>query len=112
MKMPALFAAAAVAACFALPGSAQSAEQKAHGLRNSDQVEVSSARRHRRYVRRYWRPRYAYRPYYRPYYYRPYSYYRPYYRAYWGPRPYWGGPGVYGGWGWRGPVFGVGFRVW
>jgi hypothetical protein len=82
VKMPVVFAAAAVAALFALPGSAQSAERKADGLRNSDQIEVSSRRRHR-YVYRAWRPRYAYRPYYHRPYYRPYSYYRP---------AYYGGP--------------------
>ena len=85
MKMPVVFAAAALAACFVLHGSAQSAEQKADGLRNSDQIEVSSARRHRRHVHRYWRPRYAYRPYYRPYSYYGAPYYRP---SYYGGGPY------------------------
>lgn len=94
MKMPFMFVAAALAACFVLPGPAQSAEQKADGLRNSDQIEVSSAQRHHRYVHRHWRPHYAHRPYYRPYY-RSYSYHgAPYHRSYYG-RPYYGGGPYY-----------------
>lgn len=82
-------AAAAVTALVALPASASPA-QKQQGdtsMKTSEQIEVSSARRHhRRYTRHYhYGPRY-YRPYYGRSYYAPYNaygydpYYRPYYR--------------------------------
>jgi hypothetical protein len=111
--MPVLLTAAVVAGCFALPGPAQSAEQKADGLRNSNQIEVSSARRHRRHVYRAWRPRYAYRPYYRPYsyygapYYQPSYYGGPYY-AYASPYSYYA-PGPFVSVGPFGFGFGVGW---
>ncbi len=66
---------AALATLLALPDPAAAA-QRPDGFRNSDQIEVSSARRPRRYYRSYARPYwgpgpYYYRPYYRPYYYAP-----------------------------------------
>ncbi len=81
-KILALGAAAAITAAVALTSPAGAAEPRADGLRNADQIEVSSARRHRRvYVRRYYGPRYYGGPYYDdPYYaygYYPYRYYRP-----------------------------------
>src|SRR5688572_17388052 len=76
-------AAVGVTAMLALPAPAVAKDRPADGVRNMEQLEVSSARRHkRRYVRHYYGPRYSY---YRPYrygYYQPYhSYaYSPYYR--------------------------------
>jgi len=80
-------AAIAVTAFIALPTSAGAIEQRADGMRTSDQIEVSSARRHRRYYssRRYYGTRRYYaRPYYEP---------APAYGYYaqgpsWGPAPF------------------------
>lgn len=85
-KVLATFAAVAISAAFALPASAAPTEKRADGMRNLDQIEVSAKRkRHKRYVRHYYGPRYSsYRPYRyydAPYYaYSPRPYYRPYYR--------------------------------
>ena len=95
-------AAIGVVSLVALTAPAGATERRADGMRNADQIEVSSVRRYRRY---YYGPRY-YRP--RAYYGGPYygydsyayspSYYRPYYR----PGPHIGvGPG--------GVSFGFGF---
>jgi hypothetical protein len=99
-------AAIGVAALISM-GSANAAPQqlRADGMRNSDQIEVSSRRRHyRHYGYRYYGPRYGYYGprYYRPYYgYNAYGY-SPYYRPYYRPGPYVGvGPGGIG--------FGFGF---
>jgi hypothetical protein len=83
-KLLATCAAATLTAAFALPASAETTKRP-DGVRNVDQTEVSDQRRrHRRYVHRYYAPRYGYaRPYYydAPYYaYAPAPYYRPYYR--------------------------------
>jgi hypothetical protein len=81
-KLLATCAALALTAAFTMPVPAGATEKRADGVRNLDQIEVS-AKRKRRYVRRYYAPRYGY---YRPYYYdAPYyayapRYYRPYYR--------------------------------
>jgi hypothetical protein len=103
-KLLAGAAAIGVAALISM-GSASAASQqhRPDGMRNSDQIEVSSARRHyRRYY--YHGPRYGYYGprYYRPYYgYNAYGY-SPYYRPYYRPGPYVGvGPGGIG--------FGFGF---
>jgi Ni/Co efflux regulator RcnB len=97
-KLLGLCAAAAMTAAFALPAPAVAAEKRADGVRNVDQIEVSSRKRHRRHVHRYYAPRYGYR--YRAY--RPYYYDAPYY-AY-APRHYYR-PGVSVGVG----PFGFGF---
>ena len=103
MKILATCAAVALSSAFALPTSAVAAEQRADGVRNQDQIEVSSQRRYRRYGYRYG-PRYGYRHgYYRPY----RSYYNAPYYAY-APRYYRPGtigPGVSVGVG----PFGFGF---
>ncbi len=76
-KILAVCGALSVAAVLALAEPAGAAQQqRPDGYRNNDQIEVSSARRHRRVYRyryhRYWGPGpYYYGPYYRPYYYRP-----------------------------------------
>lgn len=81
-------AAAAVTAALAMPATAVAADKRADGVRNMDQTEFSSQRKHRRYhAQRYYGPRYGY---YRPY--RPYYYDAPYY-AY-APRYYRPGVGV------------------
>lgn len=72
-------AAAALAAAFVMPAPAAATEKRADGVRNVDQIEVSSQRRYRRHVHRYYGPRYGY--------YRPYRYYDAPYYAY-APRPY------------------------
>jgi hypothetical protein len=74
-------AAIGVTAMLALPAPAIAKDRPADGVRNLDQLEMSSARRkYRRHVRRYYAPRYYYSgpryyPYdayaYSPYYYRP-----------------------------------------
>ena len=84
-KMLATCAAVAVTALIALPAPAGAAERSAAGVKQAEQIEISSARRHhRRYVRRYYAPRpyYYSRPYYAPY--RAYGY-DPYYRPYYQP---------------------------
>jgi hypothetical protein len=90
-------AAIGMTAMLAVPVPAVAKDRPADGVRNMEQLEVSSARRHnRRHVRRHYAPRRIYggRSYYRPYryghyspYYQPYNsyayspyYYRPYYR--------------------------------
>ena len=99
----AIGAAVAVTAVFALPAPAVAAEKSADGVRNVEQMDVSSQRRYRRYGYRAYGPRYYRYGYYRPYrsYYRaPYYAYGPsYYNPYYGPRV---GVGV-------GPI-GFGFR--
>ena len=84
IKILATCAAVALTAAFALPAPATAAEKRADGVRNQDQIEVSSQRRYRRYGYRYG-PRYGYYRPYRSYYNAPYyayapRYYRPYYR--------------------------------
>jgi len=104
-KLLASAAAIGVAALISM-GSANAApeQHRADGMRNSDQIEVSSRKRHRHYRSyRYYGPSYSY---YGPRYYRPYAYdsyaYSPYYRPYYRPGPYVGvGPGGIG--------FGFGF---
>ena len=99
-KILATCAAVALTAAFALPAPATAAEKRADGVRNQDQIEVSSQRRYRRYGHRYYGSRYGY---YRHGYYRPYrSYYNAPYYAY-APRYY--RPGVSVGVG----PFGFGF---
>lgn len=78
-KVLATFAALAISTAFAMPASAASTEKRADGVRNLDQTEVSDQRRRKRYVKRYYAPRYSY--------YRPYRYYDAPYYAY-APRPY------------------------
>lgn len=101
-KLLASVAAIGAAALISMsPANAASQQQRADGMRNSDQIEVSAQRRHYRhyYGHRYYGPRYGY---YGPRYYRPYygynSYaYSPYYRPYYRPGPYIGvGPGGVG----------------
>ena len=81
-------------------------QQKADGMRNAEQIEVSAQRRHRHYHGyRHYGPRHGYYGgprYYRPHYgYNSYGY-NPYYRPYYRPGPYVGvGPGGIG--------FGLGF---
>ena len=80
-------AAVALTAAFALPAPAVAAEKRADGMRNAEQMDVSSQRRYRR-AYRYYGPRYGYYRPYRPYYYdAPYYAYapRPYYRPYYRP---------------------------
>ncbi len=60
-KILATCAAVALTAAFALPAPATAAEKRADGVRNQDQIEVSSQRRYRRYGYRYG-PRYGYLP--------------------------------------------------
>ena len=78
-KLLAICTALLVAALLALSDPAGAAQQRPDGYRNNDQIEVSSARRHRRYYssRRYYRPRYYAEPVYAP---APYYAYQPYYR--------------------------------
>lgn len=79
-------AAAGVLALFSFATPAGAA-QKADGVRNTEQVNLSARRRHYRHHHRRWARPYYYGwpyggyPYYRSYYYRPYAYpyyYRPY----------------------------------
>ena len=67
-KLLATCAAIAVTAVVMLPGAAGAADRAADGLRNAEQIEVSSQQRYRRYhnSRRYYGRTYA-RPYYRSY---------------------------------------------
>jgi hypothetical protein len=84
-KMLATCAALAVATVLALPDTAAAA-QRPDGFRNSDLIEVSAARRHRRVYRyRHWGPPppYYYRPYYRPYYYGPAPWPFPFFGPFW-----------------------------
>ena len=81
-KLLATVSAIGFAALIAAPGAASAGESTGVSMKNSDSIEVSSARRHYRGYRHY-----GYRPYYRNYgYYRGYNaygydpYYRPYYR--------------------------------
>ncbi len=105
-KLLASAAAIGVAALISMsPANAAPEQQRADGMRNAEQVDVSSARRHRHYrnTYRHYGPRYGY---YGPRYYRPYGYnaygYQPYYRPYYRPGPHVGfGPGGVG--------FGFGF---
>lgn len=78
-KIFAVCAAVAVTALVALPNPVSASERRSDGMRNSDQIEVSSARRRRYYPRRYYGPRYYRQPYYR----------QPYYAPYYAPVPYW-----------------------
>jgi hypothetical protein len=101
-KILATCAAVALTAAFAMPAPATAAEKRADGVwKTSDQIEVSSRRRHRAY--RYYGPRYGYYRGYRPYYHSsPYYAYAPrYYRPYYSP-------GVSVGVG----PFGFGVRAW
>jgi hypothetical protein len=86
-KLLATVSAIGLAALLAAPGSASARDLTGASMKNSDSIEVSSARRHHRVYRSY--RHYGYRPYYghRHYgYYRGYDaygydpYYRPYYR--------------------------------
>ena len=86
-KLLATVSAIGLAALLVAPGAATARELTGASMKNSDLIEVSSARRHHRSVRHY--RHYGYRPYYgRPHYgyYRGYDaygydpYYRPYYR--------------------------------
>ena len=85
-KLLATVSAIGFAALIAAPGAASAGELTGVSMKNSDSIEVSSARRHHRVYRPY--RHYVYRPYYRPRYgyYRGYDaygydpYYRPYYR--------------------------------
>jgi hypothetical protein len=79
-------AAAAVTTLVFLPGPANAIERRADGMRNSDQIEVSSQRRYRRYshTRRYYAQPYYDRPHYA------YGYAR---GPSWGPAPF---PFVFG----------------
>ena len=81
-KIIAACAAVAVTALIALPDSAGAIERRADSMRNSDQIEVSSVRRHRHYV-------YSHRYYGRRYYASPY-YEQPAYAYGYAPRPAWG----------------------
>ena len=111
-------AAFALLTALALP-TANAAERRSDGLRQSDATaptEFSSRRYYRRHrvvvVRRAYGPRFGYyRPYYRPYYagypyygYASYPYYNPApavsFGVGFGPR--WGWGGGWGGWGHRG----------
>jgi len=93
-KLLATCAAIAVTAVVMLPGAAGAAERTADGLRNAEQIEVSSQQRYRRHYnsRRYYgRSRAYYR---QPYYDQSY-YARPAYNNYgyargpgWGPAPF------------------------
>jgi hypothetical protein len=84
-KLLATVAVIGLAALLAGPGTANAREQTGTNMKNSDSIEVSSARRRYRSYRHY-----GYRPYNRGYrnygYYRGYNgygynpYYRPYYR--------------------------------
>jgi hypothetical protein len=85
-KMLTACAAAAVTTLVILPSPAGAIERRADGMHNSDQVEVSSQRRHRRYSHS---RRYYVQPYYgRPHY--GYGYAR---GPSWGPAPF---PFVFG----------------
>ena len=84
-KLLATVAVIGLAAVLAAPGAASAREQTGTNMKNSDSIEVSSARRHYRQYRTY--RNYGYRSYPRNYgYYRGYNaygydpYYRPYYR--------------------------------
>ena len=86
-KLLATVSAIGLAALIIGPGAASARELTGVSMKNSDSIEVSSARRHHRTYRHY--RHYGYRPYYRhPHYgyYRGYNaygydpYYRPYYR--------------------------------
>jgi hypothetical protein len=84
-KLLATVAVIGLAALLAAPGPASAREQTGTNMKNSDSIEVSSARRHYR-THRYYR-NYGYRSYPRSYgYYSGYNaygydpYYRPYYR--------------------------------
>jgi hypothetical protein len=87
-KLLATVSAIGIAALIALPGAASARERTDPGMKTSQSIEVSSARRHYRHYgyRRYYGPRYGYygpRYYggYGAYAYDPYYYgYRPYYR--------------------------------
>jgi hypothetical protein len=81
-KLLATVSAIGLAALLVAPGAATARELTGASMKNSDLIEVSSARRHYRGYRHY-----GYRPYHRNYgYYRGYNaygydpYYRPYYR--------------------------------
>jgi hypothetical protein len=80
-KIIAACAAVAVTALIALPDSAGAIERRADSMRNSDQIEVSSARRIHHYSHRYYGRHYYARSYYQPYY-----AYAP--APHWGPAPF------------------------
>lgn len=95
-KLLATCAAIAVTAVVMLPGAAGATERTADGLRNAEQIEVSSQQRYRRYhnSRRYYGRSYS-RSYYRQPYYDQSYYARPAYNSYgysrgpgWGPAPF------------------------
>ena len=79
-KLMGILAAFALLFVISLPGSADAA-QRADGLTNPGDYEVSSQYRRRYYPRRYYGGYRYYRPYYRPYYGYGYGY-----------GPYWGTP--------------------
>jgi len=85
-KMLTVCAAAAVTTLVFLPGPADALERRADGMRNSDQIEVSSQRRYRRYG-------YSRGYYDGPYYGRPYRSYGYARGPSWGPAPF---PFVFG----------------
>ena len=92
-KLLAGCAAVAVTALVMLPASAGAAERRADGMRTSNQIEVSSVRRYRRYgyAPRYYARRAYAQPYYaQSYYDRPaYGYGYGYERGpSWGPAPF------------------------
>ena len=79
------------------------AASRPDGARNAEVVQLSAARRHYRYYRRWYAPRYYYGGY--PYYGRRYGYYGGYpYFGYGGPRFYVGYP-AFG----YGPYYGYGY---
>ncbi len=96
-KILAVLAVIGVAVMFALPARAASATD---GIRKSEQIDLSAAKRHRRHVRRYYVRRYYYPPrpylgfgypspyYYGGYYGYPFGYPYPYYRRYYRPGPW------------------------
>jgi len=84
-KLLATVAVIGFAALFAGPGTASAREQTGTNMKNSDSIEVSSARRHRHYRGH---RHYGYRSYNRGY--RNYGYYRGY-NAY-GHNPYYARP--------------------
>jgi hypothetical protein len=109
-KLLAGCAGALLLCALSLPVPAGAAERRADGIHAyAGSYEMSAHRR--RYVRRYWRPRYAY--------WGPRRYWRPRY-GYWGPRYRYWGPryGYYRPWYYRPrPAFGVyvgpfGFGAW
>jgi len=85
-KMLTVCAATVVTTLVILPGSANALERRADGMRTSDQIEVSSQRRHQRY-------RHSRRYYTQSYYDRPHDAYGYAQGPFWGPAPF---PFVFG----------------